>query len=147
MFQTTVFAAPFQVAAGAACPAKALGADQRQQLAVQALAGSVTITALAAQADGSRKFVYQQVATAQQALDQAFAPTPAADDAGLYYLPVSKRWIRMVVLALLLHCRSSYRGVIAFCLDCLGYSLSLGTVHNIVHAAVPLARQRTEQHR
>lgn len=147
MVHTTVFAAPSHATADSACPAKALDAAQRQHLAVQALAGSFTLTALAGQAGVSRKFVYQQVATAQQALEQAFAPPEPADDAVLYSLPVTKRWIRMVVLALLLHGHSSYRGVIAFCRDCLGYALSLGTVHNIVHAAVPLARQHNDQQR
>lgn len=42
------------------CPAKALNPNQRQTLAVQALARTAPITQLAAELDVSRKFVYQQ---------------------------------------------------------------------------------------
>jgi hypothetical protein len=125
-------------------PAKVMPGQQRQELAIQALAGTRTITALAEQVDVSRKFIHHQVAIAQEALCQAFTPAPALDDAVLFHLPVTKRWIQMVVLALLLLCRAPFRGVIAFCRDCLGYSLSLGTVHNILQNAVTHARQHND---
>jgi hypothetical protein len=121
-------------------PAKAMAAEQRQDLAVQAMAGTFTITHLADQLDVSRKFVHAQVDRAQEALEQAFAPTPAADDQILFYLPVSKRWLRQAVLGLLLSCHSSYRGVIEFFADCFDVSISLGTINNIVRDAVGKAR-------
>jgi hypothetical protein len=120
------------------CPAQGLEPEQRQALALQALGGTFTVTFLAEQADVSRKFVYQQVAIAQRALEEAFT-TPADDDAVLGHLSVTKRWLRQNVLSLLLNCRSSYRGVINHFHDCLGYHISLGTIHNIVREAVPLA--------
>ena len=46
-------------------------------MAVQALAGTQTITSLADEFDVNRKFVYQQAATAQAALDDAFTARPA----------------------------------------------------------------------
>jgi hypothetical protein len=49
-----------------ACPAKALGPEQRQELAVHALAGSQSITHLAEQFQVSRKFVYQAVSGQSQ---------------------------------------------------------------------------------
>lgn len=127
------------------CAAKVLGLGQRQDLAIQALAGTCTITALAEQGDVSRKFVHRQAAIAQEALDQAFAPAPAPDDEVLFYLPVTKRWLRLVVLALLLICRSSFRGVREFFHDCFGCSISLGTVHNILRTAVAQARRHNDQ--
>jgi hypothetical protein len=122
------------------CPAQDMGPQERQALALQALGGTFTITALAEQTDVSRKFVYQQIHIAQQALEQAFA-TPAADDHEiLFHLPVTKKWLRQNVVSLLLNCRSCYRGVINHFHDCLGCHVSLGTIHNIVQQAVPIAR-------
>ena len=60
-------------------PARAMSAEQRQGLALQALAGTFTITQLADDAGVSRKFVYQQVSLAQEALDEAFVPETPDD--------------------------------------------------------------------
>jgi hypothetical protein len=122
------------------CPAKLLPPSQRLTIGLHALAGCHAITALADDFDVSRKFVYQQATLAQTALTQAFAPPDAPDDAVLFYLPVTKAWLHQVVLALLLICHSSYRGVVEFCRDLLGAHVSVGTVHNIVQAAVEQAR-------
>jgi len=122
------------------CPAKALGSDQRLTIGVQALAGNQTITGLADEYDVSRKFVYQQAATAQAALDDAFASN-AVDDKVLFHLPVTKAWLRQVTLGLTLICHSSYRGVLEFCRDLLGVKVSLGTIHNIMRDAVEQARR------
>jgi hypothetical protein len=131
--------------APAPCPAQRLAPPDRQDLAVQALGGTCTITALAAQAGVSRKFVYQQVDVAQQALAEAFA-APAADDAAvLFQLPVTKQWLRQNVLSLVLNCRSSYRGVIHHFHDCLGWPIALGTIHNIVRDVVARARALNAQ--
>ena len=92
------------------CTAKTLGAGQRLSLGVQALAGHQTITDLADQAQVSRKFVARQAHIAQAALDDAFASTEA-DDKVLFYLPVTKNWLKQVALALTLICHSSFRGV------------------------------------
>lgn len=121
-------------------PARALDPAQRQHLAVQALAGSLSITELAEQHHVSRKFVYQQVELAEQALRRAFDPPPEDADV-LFYLPVTKAWLWQLVLALVLICRSSYRGVIELLRDLFDYPISLGTVHNIVHGAVAIAAQ------
>jgi hypothetical protein len=94
------------------------------------LAGSGTISALAAQHGVSRKFVYQQTDKARAALEDAFAPAVPEDDV-LFELPVSKRWLRQVTLALTLICRSPYRGVVEFMRDVLGVSTSVGQVHDM----------------
>jgi hypothetical protein len=121
-----------------ACPAKRLGSQQRQRLSVQALAGTQTITQLAQDYQVSRRFVYQQEATADRALRDAFAPV-LADDQVLFQLPVTKHWLRQFTLGLVLICHSPLRGVVELLHDVFDYDLSLGTVFNIVQAAVPPA--------
>jgi hypothetical protein len=125
---------------GRSCPARALDGEQRQALAVQALVRTETITQLALDHQVSRKFVYQQTATAQEALDEAFAPDEVAGDEVLFYLPVTKAWLRQFTLALVLICHSSLRGVVELFRDLLDYPISLGTIHNILHQAVRQAR-------
>jgi hypothetical protein len=120
-------------------PAQLLLPPQRQDLAVQVLAGAETVSELARQHEVSRKFLYQQAHTAERALSQAFAPTPKPDEV-LFYLPVTKAWLRQLILALVLICHSSARGVVELLRDVFDHPISLGTVHNIVHSAVEPAR-------
>jgi hypothetical protein len=131
--------------APASWPAQRLLPPQRQDLAVQVLAGAETVSELARQHEVSRKFLYQQAHTAEQALSQAFAPTPKPDEV-LFYLPVTTYWLRQLVLALVLICHSSTRGVVELLRDLFDHPISLGTVHNIVHSAVPHARSINQQY-
>lgn len=117
-----------------ACPAAKLPEVDRKSLAIQALAGTATITDLAAQNLVSRKFVYEQVNKASAALDEVFTSS-APDDAVLFELPVTKIWLRQLTLGLSLICRGSYRGVVELMRDLLGVSISEGTVHNVHQAA------------
>lgn len=122
------------------CTARTLGASQRQELAVAALARTETIAQLARDHQISRKFVYQQTTTAQQALHDAFAPDPDAGDDVLFYLPITKAWLRQLVLGLMLICHCSFRGVVELFRDLLDHPISLGTIHNILNEAVTQAR-------
>jgi hypothetical protein len=128
-----------------ASPAKQIHPDQRQGLAIQVLAGTATVSGLAREHEVSRKFIYHQVHTAQQALQQAFEPPSPRDDV-LFYLPVTKAWLQQLVLALVLICHSSYRGVIELLQDLFDYPISLGTVHNVVLSAVPQAQRINQQY-
>src|SRR5882724_5046727 len=83
-----------------ASAAKVLPPDQRQQLAVAALAGTQPISQLAVAHDVSRKFVYQQADKAQQALEQTFTPQPDDGQKVLFTLPVTKALLRQIVLGL-----------------------------------------------
>jgi hypothetical protein len=103
-------------------------------LAIHALAGSETVTSLAAQHGVSRKFVYQQTHKARTALDDAFSPA-TLDDEVLFELTVTKAWLRQIIVALALICRGSYRGVVEFLRDLLGVTVSLGCVHDVLQAA------------
>ena len=124
------------------CPAHSLGPEQRQQLAVQALAGATPITELADQAEVSRRFVYRQQTIARDALNDAFDPPPA-NDAVMFQLPVTKHWIHQFVLGLVLIGHCPLRGVVEICRDLLDYDISLGTVHNLIQKVVAPARAIT----
>jgi hypothetical protein len=106
----------------------------RKVLAIQALAGSETVSDLASRHGVSRKFVYQQAHKARTALDEAFSPTVREDEV-LFELAVTGAWLRQVIVGLTLICRSSYRGVVEFLRDLLGLPVSLGHVHDVLQAA------------
>ena len=78
---------------GVGAAVRPLPESDRKDLAIQALAGSETVSDLAARHGVSRKFVYQQTHKARAALDDAFSPaTP--DEAVLFELAVTKTWLR-----------------------------------------------------
>ena len=97
---------------------------------------------LAREHEVSRKFLYQQSHTAQDALTQAFDPDSKSQDV-LFHLPVTKAWLRQLVLALVLIGHSPYRAVVELFRDLFDWHISLGTVHNIVTSAVEPARAIT----
>lgn len=124
----------------AACVAHGLGPVQRKELSIAALAGGEPVRRLAARHQVSRKFVYQQAHRAEQALDEAFAEVDA-EDRVLFQLPVTKSWLRQLVLAQVLIGHTSYRGV-AEIVEAV-FNLpgpSVGTVHNILAEVLPRAR-------
>ena len=106
----------------------------RKDLAVRALAGSETVSDLAARHGVSRKFVYQQMHKARAALDDAFSPA-VPDSEVLFELAVTKAWLRQVIVGLALICRSSYRGIVEFLRDLLGMAVRVGCVHDVLQAA------------
>jgi hypothetical protein len=91
--------------------AASLPAEIRKDIAIRVLSKSKPISHLAAEHQVSRKFVYQQGHKAHQALDESFASAQAAH-AVLFYLPVTKAWLVQLILALVLICHCSYRGVV-----------------------------------
>ena len=121
-------------------PAKALQPEQRQRLALHALAGTQPISTLTQHSHVSRKFVYRQQDLARHALSNAFDPPPT-DDSVLFHLPVTKRWIRQFTLGLVLIGHCPLRGIVELFHDFFDHDLSLGNVHAIVHSAVEHARQ------
>jgi hypothetical protein len=125
------------------CPARSLTPVQRCQLALDALAGT-PICHLAEKHQVSRKFVYQQVDIASEALHQAFTARPDNQEKVLFYLPVTRALIRQMVLGLVLICHASLRSVVEFFAAVFDYRISLGSVFNIVRSAVPVARQINE---
>jgi len=124
-------------------PAKMMTPPQRRQLALEALAGTETVSYLAGQHEVSRKFVYQQAAKAEEALDDAFSPED--DEKVLFYLPVTKAWLRQLILALTLICHSSLRGVVELLRDVFDYPISHNTAGNVIRASVAQARSCNKQ--
>jgi len=72
------------------------------------------------------------MAKGKEALEQAFNSKESEEEV-LFWIPVtqSQRW--QVVLAIVLYCHSSFRGVIAFFREILDESISLGTIHNLLN--------------
>src|SRR3954470_11978035 len=108
--------------------------SDRKDLAIRALAGSETVSDLAARHGVSRKFVYRQTHKARAALDDAFSPAAPGGEV-LFELAVTGAWLRQVIVGLTLICRGSYRGVVEFLRDLLGVPVSLGRVHDVLQAA------------
>lgn len=118
-------------------PAADMPGDLRKHLVLEAFAGT-PISHLALEHHVSRKFVYEQLHRAHAGLDRVFDP-PAEEDGVLFWLPVTKAWLHQLVLSLVLICHSSFRGVCELLEDVFDYSLSVGSVHNIVHRAITTA--------
>ena len=120
--------------------ATCLGPTERKTLSLQVLARTQPLTRLAQDYQVSRKFLYQQAAKAQRALDGTFWPSPK-DKNVIYHLPITKDWIRQFVLAQVLIGHSSFRAVIEILNSIFDYrDISIGTIHNIVNDAVQKAK-------
>jgi hypothetical protein len=124
-----------------------LNSIQRQNIALEAIKRDTPISHIAIQHDVSRKFVYQQKATAIDAVSQDFHSQRMEESEILFYLPVTKKWIYRFVLALILICHSSFRGVCEILKDLFGFNLSIGSVHNIVEGAVKAAQLENSKER
>jgi hypothetical protein len=120
--------------------ASRLGPEERARLGVRTLARDHPVVDLARVAGVSPRFAYEQADLVKAAVDRAFRPDTASEEAVLFTLHVTRRKLCRIVLGLVLICRSSLRGVREFMEDILGYKLAVGTVFNIVHAAVEKAR-------
>ena len=109
------------------CAAHGLSPSDRQALAVAALSKDSSVSELSRQHEVSRKFVAQQRDKATDALEEAFAPD-VPDEEVLFYLPVTKHWLRQVVLCLMLIGHASMRGVVDFFAAVFDHPIGLGTV-------------------
>jgi hypothetical protein len=105
----------------------------RQEIALRSIRKEQPIKSLANEFGCSRTTVYEQQKIAIQAVGQAF--TPHDDDKVLFYLPITKKVIYTLVIMLHLTCRSTYRHIIEFLRDFLGFDISIGSVFNIINDA------------
>ena len=118
-----------------------MGPQQRRDLFLETLRRTEPLTHLAARHAVSRKFVYQQMAKATAAVDQAFQPA-GEESKVLFRLPVTQDWLEQLALSLMLTCHSSYRGVQELLETMFDYDdRSLGSLHNLLRHAVDRARQ------
>lgn len=122
--------------------AHSLNSIKRQEIGIHAIGGYTPISHVADRYGVSRKFVYQQKEKALAGVAQAFSE-PTSDDGEkvLFYIPVTKKWLFQVVLALIFICRASYQGVIEFFRDIFNTSISKGTIHNILHQHLGIAKK------
>ncbi len=112
--------------------AASLPPEPRKKLAIKLLAQNEPIHR-AAREKVSRKFLYQQKSKASSALNQAFSPICSNQDV-LFYLPVTNYWLKQLILALILICHSSYRGVKELLRDLFDTPISIASIHNLVHS-------------
>ena len=126
---------------------KAAGLEpgERKRLSVEVLARATPVSQLASDNGVSRKFLYQQAARADEALDETFMPSSEGKDV-LYQLPITKSWIQQFVMSLVLLGHTSYRGVVEILQTMFDYPLCIGTVHNIVRGATARARELNTVH-
>lgn len=122
--------------------AHSLNSIMRQEIGIHAIGGYTPISHVADRYDVSRKFVYQQKEKALDGIAQAFnQPISKDGEKILFYIPVTKKWLMQVLLALIFICRASYQGVMEFFRDILDYDISKGTVHNIVYEHLEKAKK------
>jgi len=120
--------------------AASLPPDIRQKLAIEVLAKSKPVSHLATENQVSRKFLHLQGLKAKKALLECFeATTP--DHEVLFYLPITKTWLFQLILALVLICHCSYRGVVELLRDLFDIPISVGTIHNRLQSAAATAAE------
>jgi hypothetical protein len=117
--------------------------ERRKRLAVNVLSQKEPVTDMAEENGVSRKFLYKQAEKADDALTQAFETEEKEKDV-LFYIPVTKAWIKGVIVSLVLICHASLRNAVEFFNDVIGYQTSVGTVHSIIKEMVPIARHINE---
>ncbi|MGH2415656.1 MAG: hypothetical protein ACRDEA_18580, partial [Microcystaceae cyanobacterium] len=120
--------------------AASLSPSTRKDLALRVLSKAEPVSYLAAQHQVSRKFLYQQRQKADKALDEVFTESTDAQ-AVLFYLPITKTWLFQLILALVLICHCSYRGVVELFRDLFDLPISVGTVHNRLQFAATTAAE------
>jgi hypothetical protein len=122
--------------------AHSLNSAKRQEIGIQAIGGYTPISHVADRYGVSRKFVYQQKVKALGGIAHAFDNSASEDtEKVLFYIPVTKKWLMQVLLALIFICRASYQGVMEFFRDILNYEISKGSVHNIVYEHLEKAKK------
>jgi hypothetical protein len=112
-------------------------------IALQAISQKQTTTELSKRYNCSRTTVYQQKNRALEAANKAFEEK---SENVLFYIPVTNAFIHMVIIALFLICGSSYRGIMFFLEAVLDYTISLGSVFNVIDAAADKAKSINESY-
>ncbi len=115
--------------------------EQKKRVALEVISGNKTITDIANKHQTSRKFIRQQGDKAQAAIDNVFQIDQSDNDDVIYYLPVTKKWIAQLVLALMFLGHTSYRNIITILKDLFDYKISLGSINSIFSNAVQSARK------
>jgi len=110
-------------------PIKRIPAYTKLNMALDALKETQSITTISKQYGCSRTSVHQQKNILINSVSKAFQPE---NNEMLFSLPVTKQFMLQMVLALHLICKASYRDIQFFLQTMFNYSLSLGSVFNII---------------
>src|SRR5215207_4315120 len=114
----------------------------RLKIALQAIVGKLPVTYIADKHGVSRKFVYKQRDMALKGIARVFQKSSdEKNDDVLFSIPVTKKWLSQVVLALLFICRGSYQSIVEFFRDIFDHQISKGTVHNIAYEHLQKAKE------
>jgi hypothetical protein len=113
-------------------PIKRIPAYTKLNMALDALKETQSITTISKQYGCSRTSVHQQKNILINSVSKAFQPE---NNEMLFSLPVTKQFMLQMVLALHLICKASYRDIQFFLQTMFNYSLSLGSVFNIIDEA------------
>ena len=116
--------------------AKRISPATKRAMALQAIGRRQTMADLSRHFACSRTTVYQQQKRALDAVANAFEES---DEETLFSVAVTPSCLHKMVVALCFICRSSYRGILYFLESMFGFSLSLGSVFNILEAAADKA--------
>lgn len=124
------------------CPARNMNGEDRASIALEALKNSTPITALSNSYDVSRKFIYEQKAKAVAAVCQLFSnvKNENEEEAVLFSIPVTKSWLKQVVVCLSTHCKGSFRGIQKTIQDLMDYHLSIGTIGEYFKQSIASSR-------
>lgn len=109
----------------------------KRTIALKSIGREDTISQISKDYDCSRTTVYNQHRKALQAANHAF---DEEDDSVLYTVPVTKPFIKQVALALGMICKSSYRDTKVFIKSIFGYSVSVGSIFNVMDDASEKAK-------
>jgi hypothetical protein len=77
---------------------------------------------------------------AKVALDEAFEPS-TPDHQVLFYLPIAKTWVFQLILAMVLICHSSIKGVVELLREVFDIAIGPSTVRNRLESAAEGARE------
>ena len=112
--------------------AKPLTASLKRTIALKAIGREDTVSQISKDYACSRTTVYNQHRKALQAANHAF---DEEDGSVLYCVPVTKSFIHQAILGLGMICKSSYRDIKSFLKTAFDYSVSIGTVFNVMDDA------------
>jgi hypothetical protein len=124
------------------CAAKQMDGSAKASLALETLKRSTPIKALVKTYNVSRQFIHKQKSKAVGAINKVFSDlgVKSDDEKTLFNIPVTKSWIKQLIVALTLNCRSSFRGIQKTLSDVMDYSISLGSIVNCYSEAVNLSQ-------
>jgi 6-pyruvoyl-tetrahydropterin synthase len=124
-------------------------ASEKKDLAIKVISKAENVTQLAAKIGVNRNYLYGLADIANKALYEAFEDKTTCQDHDdtkiLFYFPVTKKIIQQIVIALVLICHSSIRGVKEFLGVIFNYEISVGTVFNILHDAIEKAEETNKK--